>query len=1630
MARGTRDVELVVKARNEASKSLDAITSALDDLTKAQAATAKGSESTGSTLARLGSELQKLTTQLTASTGVDKLSASMDKASAAVTRMEASLTKAAEEAVKLDTSIELTQDSISRMAANAERLKNVLTTQKGATASAKEEFSKLAAELKAGEAALAGSAKKSQQYIDTLGKQEGKLSKLEQEHQKYRDAILYVVEPTAKLIANFEKTDAALRKQVDLIARTKAEYGEFSGRIKELSATVPALRSAVAASEASFNAAAAAQRNTEASLRGVDKESKSAAINLAKLKDAAAANAESLTRQSTSLDQAKIDLVELGKAAEQARLKTSQLDNAAFKKVADDAARLNKASEYVRWWEQALEAADKAEDRLAANSMGNINGKAAGYNSAAQAARNMGNASREAAMGVGEIEEKGRAAMSWSQRFRGELVALTLSFVGVYAAISQLRNVMKTVVEMDAAQTRLGVAFGDGQGVIAKEMKFVQAEADRLGISVKVLAAEYSKLAIATKDTSLAGDETRRIFVSLAEAFRVGSLTQNQMELAFNAISQMVSKSSVSMEELRQQLGERLAGAFNLAAQAAGYTTEEFAKLVAEGKIATETFLPKLADQLDKTFGPGLSAALSKVGADIGKFENNIVKAQMAFADGGFTKGLQEALKILNEQLSSREGTKFFSDLGAIVGAVVKTMAEFTKYGNEVLLILAAMAARIGVKAWEALALTIGRTVTNIRSASTAMQATAVTYDALGTPVQRLGVNIGVVDKALLSMNASLAAARAQAGGTTASLTVLQGAVNGAARSIGILRGVLAGLGGIPGLIITGLTIALTEWWVNSKKVVDTMGEHQRQMADLLDAYTKAKDKAGEWAKEVNSVSLAGAMKTLTELRTEVGKQLEPIAQEIAGRLGGTIQLDKGSLGDTGRLISKLTKALVAGQMSATEYAKSLDEILKSNDVDERIKKVITASSDLVAQAVKSERALAEQAVVVEKLGGSAESVNPKIRELVASFEQLVMEAGLSGEAVTNKLNDPAKKLEEQIDILKAKIPSMTDELKMIESIKEIDQILKTADAIKGLDKTSEAYKRLITLAEQAKLEIRVAFDEKQFKGMETMLAGVESSIEASAKLLRSFEGFTAKPKWDVNAFRAGFGSDTVTLSDGTIQKVTQGMRVSVEDANRDLIRRIGDFQGTVIKQIGADRFGSFSTEQQAVLTSIAYNYGSLPGRIIDAVKTGSAQQIATAIRGLSGDNGGVNAKRRNQEAYLFESGSAPDAMNKAIEKQVDLIDKRNEANLKYNEDLKAQLALKNTELEAEGKQNELVSKDQFIALQVQEEINKAKKAGRVLDEESVRLAAEVAGKLWEQKKARADAAAIQKEQQEGEKRISILEQQRRDIVEQMKLSQQGDSTFNYSELSMKLETVNTQLKQAIVDMITFWEKVGGPEAEMRIGSLKLLAAGLTEVRDRAKLTAQDIGNVFGQNLYAFGDAFLAKIRETGDVFESLRQTFRQFLSDFLLGMAQALMKVALFNAMMAASKALGGGGSFLGSLFQAAAGVKHEGGLVGTGPTRNVSPLLFSNAVRYHSGGIAGLKPGEVPTILQQGEEVLTASDPRHIANGGGAGGVKIINTIDSGSMVSEGLSTAEGEKAIFNFVRANKASLKQVLA
>lgn len=160
-------------------------------------------------------------------------------------------------------------------------------------------------------------------------------------------------------------------------------------------------------------------------------------------------------------------------------------------------------------------------------------------------------------------------------------------------------------------------------------------------------------------------------------------------------------------------------------------------------------------------------------------------------------------------------------------------------------------------------------------------------------------------------------------------------------------------------------------------------------------------------------------------------------------------------------------------------------------------------------------------------------------------------------------------------------------------------------------------------------------------------------AANSAAELIKGFESFRSTPYKDVNHLRVGYGSDTVTLDDGSVREVVAGMTVSVADANRDLMRRIADFQAGIQNKIGADTFNSLNSSQQAALTSIAYNYGTLPDRIVQAIKTGDQGTVYQAIKALGPDNGGINQGRRDQEASLYLSG-APDAVTKRVSSQED----------------------------------------------------------------------------------------------------------------------------------------------------------------------------------------------------------------------------------------------------------------------------------------------------------------------------------------------------------------------------------------
>lgn len=145
--------------------------------------------------------------------------------------------------------------------------------------------------------------------------------------------------------------------------------------------------------------------------------------------------------------------------------------------------------------------------------------------------------------------------------------------------------------------------------------------------------------------------------------------------------------------------------------------------------------------------------------------------------------------------------------------------------------------------------------------------------------------------------------------------------------------------------------------------------------------------------------------------------------------------------------------------------------------------------------------------------------------------------------------------------------------------------------------------------------------------------------LELAKTLIRQKEGFIDVPKWDVNAHRVGYGSDTITDPDGTVRAIKPGDKITREQAEADLNRRLPEFQAKIVSQIGGEAWQKLTPNAQAALSSMAYNYGTLPSGVAAAAKTGDVSKVSAAIAERAGDNDGVNAKRRMDEARIAAGG-------------------------------------------------------------------------------------------------------------------------------------------------------------------------------------------------------------------------------------------------------------------------------------------------------------------------------------------------------------------------------------------------------
>lgn len=222
------------------------------------------------------------------------------------------------------------------------------------------------------------------------------------------------------------------------------------------------------------------------------------------------------------------------------------------------------------------------------------------------------------------------------------------------------------------------------------------------------------------------------------------------------------------------------------------------------------------------------------------------------------------------------------------------------------------------------------------------------------------------------------------------------------------------------------------------------------------------------------------------------------------------------------------------------------------------------------------------------------------------------------------------------------------------------------------------------------------------------------------------------------------------------------------------------------------------------------------------------------------------------------------------------------------------------------------------------------------------------------------------------------------------------------------LQALRVAANAALADM-----KEGTPEHAAVLagtGAIDVQIGNITASQQVFKQKMEDIA------VSSFGD-FLGDLT-TGA--KSFKDTFADMVKSFVAGVARMIAQEA---ALRTVRQLMGGWGGGVGPVQREAipVGTLHTGGMAGRATRRiQVSPLLFGAAPRYHSGGIAGLAPDEVPTILQTGERVLSRKQTAayESARGGLDVQINISNQAGGNTSLEQTGQRTDGGRMIADFV------------
>ncbi|HAO3068989.1 TPA: tape measure protein [Escherichia coli] len=200
-------------------------------------------------------------------------------------------------------------------------------------------------------------------------------------------------------------------------------------------------------------------------------------------------------------------------------------------------------------------------------------------------------------------------------------IKLSGAFYSVMGALNAYKAIMNAGLKRDSAQRAAKFVLGDKA---SEAETFIRGLADKTGLNISEGLSSYAKFAAGAQG-SMSQEQTQELFGNATAMSRLMGLSNDELNGILKAFEQMASKGKIQAEELRGQLGDRMAGAFKLFAEALGMTTDQLDKAMKDGKVLSADVLPKVAKQMglmiDKAGGWAEVAKSTQTA--LGKLANN-----------------------------------------------------------------------------------------------------------------------------------------------------------------------------------------------------------------------------------------------------------------------------------------------------------------------------------------------------------------------------------------------------------------------------------------------------------------------------------------------------------------------------------------------------------------------------------------------------------------------------------------------------------------------------------------------------------------------------------------------------------------------------------------------------------------------------------------------------------------------------------------------------------------------------------------------------------------------------------------------------------------------------------------------